>query len=109
MCGIFGSADLENNINFDNNILVSLKHRGPDGSGYQRLSKNLYFYHTRLKIIDFSNNNSQPFVSSCGRYTIIFNGELYNYLEIKKKLSKSGYNFTTTGDTEVFLYAFKEK
>jgi asparagine synthase (glutamine-hydrolysing) len=108
MCGIAGELNLKNNVSYNKAVNSTLEHRGPDNSSYLRLKKNLYFYHTRLKIIDLSDDSNQPMVSQNSRYTIIFNGEFYNFRDIKKELIKKGYNFKTTGDTEVFLNGFVE-
>ena len=90
MCGIFGSIS-ERNLNIDKCIksLELLSHRGPDNKSYTiNLDSHLFLGHTRLKIIDLSNSANQPFISNCGNYEIIFNGEIFNYKElIDKKLS----------------------
>jgi asparagine synthase (glutamine-hydrolysing) len=112
MCGFFGcivkreklSSVLERSIELIN-------HRGPDCAAYvcHKVHEHfLYLAHTRLSIIDLSDSASQPFKSSCGNYEIIFNGEIYNYKELKTDLIKLGYKFLTQSDTEVLLYAFKE-
>ena len=82
--------------------LSELKNRGPDNSNLHFFDK-VGFGHSRLKIIDTSDNANQPFFDVSRRYSIIFNGEIYNYKEIRKKLN--GYNFQTNSDTEVLLYA----
>lgn len=108
MCGIAGQFDLNKNINENFLINKSLSHRGPHNSNSIKLKKNLILYHTRLKIIDLSDNSNQPMSSKDYRYTIIYNGELYNFREIRKELEKKGYAFKTSGDTEVFLNGFIE-
>ena len=112
MCGLLGCF-VKNNI--DEKLLKkSLKlisHRGPDSSNLQKYTIDksfLYFCHVRLAIIDLSKSGSQPFSSTCGNYSIIFNGEIYNYLEIKKDLVNLGYKFKTKTDTEVLLYSLIE-
>jgi asparagine synthase (glutamine-hydrolysing) len=106
MCGIAGEINLrfENLINKD--YLKTLCHRGPHSQSYFKASEKLNLYHTRLKIIDLSNQSNQPMLSSDNRYVISYNGELYNYLELKKKLQDFGFIFKTQGDTEVFLNGF---
>ena len=120
MCGIFGSLynDNEDNKNIDySKILNSIVHRGPDDqliknytiSNKENLSKKiLTFGFVRLSIIDLSKDGCQPMYSNDKRYRIIFNGEIYNYLEIKKELEIKGYFFKTKTDTEVLLYAWVE-
>lgn len=106
MCGIL--AVFSNTYFSDENeniSLNSLKKRGPDGFGVWR-GNNVFLGHTRLSIIDLSLRSTQPMVSSCGRYIIIFNGEIYNYAELKLNLEKKGYIFRTNSDTEVILTLF---
>ena len=106
MCGISGEVNLNYNTYQNKNILKSISHRGPHNSSYKKLDFNVSFYHTRLKIIDLSDESNQPMVSNDGRYTITYNGELYNYIELREVLKKSGFIFKTNGDTEVFLNGF---
>lgn len=80
----------------------AMRHRGPDAEGVYQKGR-IVFGHRRLSIIDLSEKSNQPFHDVSGRYTIIFNGEIYNYREVKKELS--GYPFQTDGDTEVVLAA----
>ena len=80
----------------------SIAHRGPDNSGIF-LGKNFSLGHARLSILDLSSSSDQPFVSNCGNYVITYNGEIYNYLEIKQKLESLNYTFKSSGDTEVLL------
>jgi asparagine synthase (glutamine-hydrolysing) len=107
MCGIFGIFSSTNNENYYQKINNKefLKHRGPDNQSTY-FDKNIFLYHSRLAIIDEGNKNSnQPMQDNSGRWKIIFNGEIYNYLEIKDKLCKN-YNFVTNSDTEVLLASF---
>jgi len=83
------------------------KHRGPDGDGIF-ISQGWSFGHNRLSIIDLSSAGSQPMVSHDGRFIIIFNGEIYNFLEIRSELIKKGYVFKSQTDTEVLLYAYQQ-
>lgn len=80
----------------------AMRHRGPDAEGVYQKGR-IAFGHRRLSIIDLSEKSNQPFHDGSGRYTIIFNGEIYNYQEVKNELS--GYSFKTSGDTEVVLAA----
>lgn len=105
MCGIAGIISSEINTHHENAMKAMLKaqhHRGPDHNGYKNLSSKLIFGHNRLSIIDLGDQSNQPFESSCGRYHLIFNGEIYNYLELKDQLH---YNLQTNSDTEVLLAA----
>lgn len=90
-----------------------LVNRGPDSYGYWHDQKaKVGFGHRRLSIIDLHARSDQPMISDDGRYTIIFNGEIYNYRELKSALEQNGETFKTTGDTEVILKLFirsKEK
>jgi len=108
MCGIAGYFGKEfKNKSIINSTLKLLHHRGPDSAGTyytkDNNANNLYLMHTRLNIIDIKNRSNQPY--RIGPYTLIFNGEIYNYLEIKNILIKEGIIFETTGDTEVLARA----
>ena len=115
MCGIGGIINI-NNSKIDpeiaNNIRTSLEHRGPDNSSIKHISDSVSFIHTRLAIIDIDERSNQPFHSEDMRYWMVFNGEIYNYKEIRTELEVQGYKFSTSGDTEVLLKGFihyKEK
>ena len=115
MCGIGGIVNI-NNSKVDpeiaNNIKTSLEHRGPDNSSIKHISDTVTLVHTRLAIIDIEDRSNQPFHSDDDRYWIVFNGEIYNYKEIREELTSKGYSFHTSGDTEVLLKGFicyKEK
>ena len=82
----------------------SLAHRGPDDHGYY-LQPSVCLGHRRLSIIDLSTGH-QPMTTSDGRYTVVFNGEIYNYREIRTSLDGMGTRFSTTSDTEVLLELF---
>lgn len=112
MCGIAGISNFDSNINdhinIINNFQNDLSHRGPDAKGFFIAdSKTALFCHTRLSIIDTSNNANQPIMSPDKRFAIIFNGELYNYQDLRKKISKK-YTLKTESDTEVLLYMYME-
>jgi asparagine synthase (glutamine-hydrolysing) len=90
-------------------MTTTLDHRGPDDSGtefYQDDIAAIGFGHTRLSIIDLSTSGHQPMTYK--NLSIIFNGEIYNYQEIKKELAERNHQFKSTSDTEVILHAFKE-
>ncbi|MFA4890439.1 MAG: asparagine synthase (glutamine-hydrolyzing) [Candidatus Paceibacterota bacterium] len=106
MCGIIGSTNIDEKIIKES--LSKITHRGPDGSGLYK-DGNLIFGHNRLAIIDLSNLSAQPMTSDDGLITIIFNGEIYNYQELRDGLKKTGQNFRSNGDTEVILNGYKKE
>jgi len=84
----------------------ALFHRGPDGEGYwQNADETVLLGHRRLSIIDLTDAAAQP-MQYMGRYTIIHNGEIYNYIELKQELKKKGYQFYTQSDTEVIIATY---
>ena len=107
MCGISGIISKHNEsisryeIEEMNHLIM---HRGPD-SGSLFLGKNFALGHRRLKIIDLSDKANQP-MTYLNKYTITYNGEIYNYIELREELKKSGYSFSTGSDTEVILAAY---
>ena len=106
MCGIVGLWDnsSDNNIHLKK-MLGVLNHRGPDSSGIWLDTKNsIYLGHTRLTIIDQSEFGNQPMISECGKKVLIFNGEIYNFREIKNMLP-SKLSFDGSSDTKVLLEA----
>ena len=104
MCGIAGIiGNVAPNKNILNDFLESIAHRGPDHRGFFYDTK-MIFGMNRLSIIDLKNGN-QPMQTEDGRYVIIFNGEIYNYKELKNEI-KSNYKFKTNCDTEVILAGF---
>jgi asparagine synthase (glutamine-hydrolysing) len=106
MCGILGQIRLQTDIIRDSNkfraALNSLTHRGPDG-GDIHYGDEFVFGHRRLNIIDLTQSASQPMKSDDGRMVITFNGEIYNFRELREELLVRGYHFRSTGDTEVLL------
>ena len=110
MCGINGIIKFNNKVEIDlkdqilkmNKILL---HRGPDNSGYY-VKENFALGHNRLSIIDLEERSNQPFFDISKRYKIIFNGEIYNYKELKKELKNLGEEFYTNSDTEVILVGY---
>jgi asparagine synthase (glutamine-hydrolysing) len=85
-----------------------LGHRGPDASGTWSNETGVAFGHTRLSIIDLSDNGRQPMTSPDGRHVLVFNGEIYNHAEIRAELSGRGHSFAGHSDTEVILAAYRE-
>jgi asparagine synthase (glutamine-hydrolysing) len=110
MCGISGLIKFDNSqIGFDQikHFTDTLSHRGPDGTSVILLNEDkVALGHTRLSILDVSSIANQPMTDIYGRYTIVYNGEVYNFIEIRRQLEQFGYNFKTNSDTEVLLYAF---
>lgn len=137
MCGIFGIVS-DNNIDIKKLTRVSkvLRHRGPDDEGYLLFNKgtddyaiakgadsissinaksilscsgyNSAFLHRRLSIIDLSPAGHQPMSYDNDRFWVVFNGEIYNYIELREQLIKKGHNFKSTSDTEVLLASYQE-
>lgn len=108
MCGICGYIHLDSGKPSDRGILEAmtqtLQHRGPDGEGFH-LYRNVALGHRRLSIIDLQSGD-QPMVSADQQRVISFNGEIYNYIELREELKSHGYQFLTTSDTEVILQAW---
>ncbi|MBU3714061.1 MAG: asparagine synthase (glutamine-hydrolyzing) [Ferruginibacter sp.] len=109
MCGIAGIiSSRDEGVNMQNlqQMAEAIRHRGPDGEGFWiNASKRTGLAHRRLSIIDLSDRASQP-MHYMNRYTIVYNGELYNYVELRNDLKKLGYRFATDSDTEVILAAY---
>ena len=110
MCGITGfvtnnNFSLEFSLNLLNKMSLKQKHRGPDSSGtFVDPINNLFIAHQRLSIHDLTNAGAQPMISSCGNHILVFNGEIYNYEEIRKKLnSRNNIDWRGSSDTEVLL------
>lgn len=110
MCGIAGYIDKSNRYRPDRELLKRMTdkmvHRGPDAEG-QWVDKQVALGHRRLSIIDLDAKSNQPMVSNDGRYVITFNGEIYNYIEIKQELLRTGAVFRTNSDTEVIIEAYR--
>jgi asparagine synthase (glutamine-hydrolysing) len=105
VCGLFASIGLKP----ERFRLTRVAHRGPDGEGWQEFSTPagpLALGHRRLAIIDLDLRARQPMSCPNGRYKLIFNGEIYNYIELKNTLRKQGASFSTSSDAEVLLQAF---
>jgi asparagine synthase (glutamine-hydrolysing) len=110
MCGIAGIWHLDGTAVTEQKLKTftdSMANRGPDGSGYAFLENNtLGLGHRRLSILDLSDLGKQPMASEDGRYTITYNGEVFNFGEIKAELEILGYKFKSNTDTEVILAAW---
>jgi len=113
MCGILGRVNFRKcaytQSDFDKfNFALDLQsHRGPDGQGIFS-GDGFILGHKRLSIIDLNSHSNQPMISRCGNYVLVFNGEIYNYLELKLDLLEKGHVFNTHSDTEVLLNSFIE-
>ncbi len=108
MCGLFGSLNFKGTASDDNltrRMSLAVSRRGPDDSG-EFYDRGVMLGHRRLAIIDLSANGHQPMSDVSGRYTIVFNGTIYNYPELRKELLDKGYQFNSHSDTEVIINAF---
>jgi asparagine synthase (glutamine-hydrolysing) len=110
MCGILGIFNISSDEAFDRekfkSALLTMIHRGPDSNQIQAFGRDSILGHVRLSIIDLSDENAQPFQID-KRYWIVYNGEIFNYIELRNELIHAGYHFRTTGDTEVILRAYQ--
>lgn len=112
MCGIAGyiEKNREHSQKFSDSsiegMLNTIYHRGPDASG-KYCSPNLTLGHRRLSIVDLSETGNQPMFSHDKKYIIVFNGEIYNYVELREELKRQGAHFRSDSDTEVILEAYR--
>ena len=108
MCGIAGFFDRksskEEKLKTVKGMAEKIRHRGPDGEGYFA-DENVALAHKRLSIMDIE-GGAQPMYSNDGRYVVVFNGEIYNFKELKEELS--GYSFSNNCDTEVLLAGYEK-
>ena len=103
MCGIAAIVGYEPALL--SGMLARLQHRGPDNLGMVTIpGTGCSLGHTRLSIVDLDHRSNQPFVSPCGRYIIVFNGEIYNFRILRQTLEENGVRFRTASDTEVLLH-----
>lgn len=110
MCGICGYFNLNGEAASQavlRRMAQAIAHRGPDGEGYY-VDRMVALGHRRLSIIDLSEHGKQPMLSNGGNYAIVYNGELYNFMELKEELVSRGYFFHSQCDTEVVLYSYIE-
>src|SRR5262252_6593117 len=110
MCGIAGILHQDPTRRVTSETLrrmtSALAHRGPDGDGYYE-NGNIGLGHRRLAIIDLATGD-QPMCSADGSVALVFNGEIYNYLELRAVLTNLGHNFVTVSDTEVLIAAYEQ-
>ena len=108
MCGIVGfTNNIDNSDKVLGKMMDRIKHRGPDAEGMY-IDEDIALGHRRLSIIDVSPQGNQPIFNSDKSLVTVFNGEIYNYREIKEKLVAKGYSFSTETDTEVLLLGYQE-
>lgn len=112
MCGIYGIYFINQERWVDKGILAqmanSLRHRGPDDEGFY-IDGNIGLGHQRLSIIDLTNSGHQPMSNEDDSLWIVFNGEIYNYLELRQQLIARGHRFRSHSDTEVLLHLYEEE
>jgi len=110
MCGVVAAYHHDKNVKFHHGVIASmnnsLHHRGPDDSGIH-IDDHIALGHTRLSIIDIE-AGSQPLIDASGQVIVSYNGEIYNFIDIRNKLLKKGYRFNTSSDTEVIVNAWRE-
>ena len=105
MCGYVGFTNTTDNANIIlKKMMERIRHRGPDGEG-QYIDEGIALGHRRLSIIDID-SGAQPMYNEDGSLVIVFNGEIYNYRELKNILKRNGYKFESESDSEVALVAF---
>ena len=111
MCGICGQFNYSSRSHVDQAMIKkmadSLEHRGPDAEGFY-VNGPVGLGHRRLKIIDLS-GGIQPMFNEDNSLVVIFNGEIYNYQQLKNELSAFGHDFRTNSDTEVLLHGFEHR
>src|SRR5438270_9250803 len=115
MCGLAGFIDRSGRMNADvlKRTVVrmndAIRHRGPDASGsWIDASAGIALGHRRLSIVDLSEEGRQPMHSRSGRFVLIFNGEIYNFRQLRAELESLGFGFRGHSDTEVMLAAFEQ-
>ena len=106
MCGVFGTIDKKYDKGLGNEVVKLLSHRGPDDKGVFAFPQGM-IANTRLAIIDLTEKGHQPMKSSDGKISLVFNGEIYNYKELREEL-KDNYDFRTDTDTEVVVAAYQK-
>ncbi|MDE5770136.1 MAG: asparagine synthase (glutamine-hydrolyzing) [Ruminococcus sp.] len=108
MCGITGfTNDIDNSNAVLGSMMDRIRHRGPDAEG-KYIDEGIALGHRRLSIIDVSSQGDQPIFNEDKSLVIVFNGEIYNYMEIREKLVESGHVFRTNTDTEVLIHGYEE-
>ena len=111
MCGICGTVDPTGKIESSELKKMSdiMRHSGPDAEGVWVSADHVFgLGHRRLSIIDLDPRSNQPFVSDDGNVILSFNGEIYNFLDVKHLLEAKGHKFRTQSDTEMMIHAYQE-
>ena len=109
MCGIvalFSKKLYREDLNFAKTALRTIAHRGPDNRSLINYNNRCILGHNRLSIIDLNKNSNQPMENK--NFSLVYNGMLYNYIELKKELQRRNYLFKTNSDTEVILNSYME-
>ena len=109
MCGLFFcySKDKVDEFKFKESLLLQ-KHRGPDNTGIKKINNNIIFGHVRLSTVDLSKASNQPMINETTSNILVFNGEIYNFIELKEKLKEANIVFKSNGDTEVLLHLLEK-
>lgn len=110
MCGIVGylpGKTEQNHEEIIQNMMETITHRGPNSGGYH-VADGAVLGFRRLTIIDLTDNGNQPLFDETGRYTLTFNGEIYNFKEIRAELEQKGYHFKSNTDSEVLVHGYAE-
>ncbi len=111
MCGIAGQISFNKKVNQNHvqHMIDALRHRGPDGEGiYINESNSAALAHRRLSFLDLSESGKQPMTNEDGNVWITYNGEIYNYVELRSELEKLGHSFRSHTDTEVIIHGYEE-
>ena len=112
MCGFVGYLPGEVPHAYDDAAVIqemmdTIRHRGPDSGGYHVAERAVLGFR-RLTIIDLSDAGNQPLFDETGRYTLVFNGEIYNHKDIRAELEAKGYHFKSHTDSEVLVHGYAE-
>jgi len=109
MCGIVGAVGLDEKLDPERTraLLDSIRHRGPDASG-EIFREGVWLGSRRLKVLDLRDGANQPMCDAESGIGLVYNGEIYNYIELRESLEQAGHRFSTTGDTEVILRGYLE-
>src|SRR5882757_9005194 len=106
MCGIFGSVGAPLTPEVTRNVLGTLRHRGPEAQGVKSLD-GVTLAHTRLRIIDLSPAGAQPMANEDETVWVTFNGEIYNFRELRRELESLGHRFRSQSDTETLVHGYE--
>ena len=108
MCGFVGFTNtIDNAAQVTEDMMDAIRHRGPDAGG-KYVDDDIALGHRRLSIIDVSEQGNQPLYSEDGNLVLCFNGEIYNFMEIRRELEEKGYHFATNTDSEVLIYGYRQ-